>query len=319
MPSPSRCLTAGDAHAFVRDQAVHEQTSSPRVGLELEVHTFPVGDRSRRVDLAPLASLVRALDGALPCRSRVTIEPGGQVEISTLPCHSVGDAIDATRSDLRALTSALVDIGIATEASGFDRVRPPVRLVDAPRYRAMETYFDSSGPEGRLMMCNSASMQINVDIDGDIRDAWRAAQLVADRLGREFSQPCPNRRELWASIDPSRTAPVGGRDPREAWARYALGARVMFIRIDDDECLPVLDGLTFCEWIEHGHAAGWPTEADLAEHLTTLFPPVRPRGFLELRTIDALDDATWPVAATRAVELLVDGAPRRALLENECR
>ena len=169
------------------------------------------------------------------------------------------------------------------------------------------------------MMCNTASMQINVDIDGDVHDAWRAATLAASLLGARFSEPGPNRLDLWSRIDRSRTAPVIGDDPADAWAAYALAARVMFIRRADDDCVAVLDGTTFGEWIERGHPLGWPTEADLTEHLTTLFPPVRPRGFLEVRTIDALDDARWPAAAEFAVSLLLDGPQRRKALELACR
>ena len=319
MPSPSRCLTAGDAFCFVRDLAVHQPTGSPRVGLELEWLTFPTIDRSQRVDPTALTPVLDALEGVLPCSSRLTVEPGGQVEISTLPCDSVGDAIDAARTDTATVRSALRDEGIEIVGAGLDRCRPPSRVVDTPRYRAMETYFDQAGSEGRTMMCNSASMQINVDFDGDACEAWQAANLVASTLGARFSEPSPNRLDVWSRIDRTRTAPVGGHDPGEAWATYALDARVMFIRGDDDECVPVLDGTTFTDWIGHGHPLGWPTPADLAEHLTTLFPPVRPRGFLELRTIDALDDSLWPVAAEAAVAMLLDGPQRRAALELACR
>jgi glutamate--cysteine ligase len=312
-------LTAGDAFCFVRDLAVHEPTGTPRIGLELEWLTFPTADRSRRVELTDLTPTLHALAGMLPCGSRVTVEPGGQVEISTPACDSVADAIDAARADVAVVRGVLHDNGIETTGAGLDRSRPPARVVDSPRYRAMETYFDHAGPEGRTMMCNSASMQINVDFDGDVREAWRAANLVAPMLGARFSEPSPNRLDLWSRIDRTRSAPVVGDDPGEAWATYALAARVMFIRRSDDECIAVLDGTTFRDWIERGHALGWPTEADLAEHLTTLFPPVRPRGYLELRTIDALDDSQWPVAAETAVAMLLDGPARRTALELTCR
>jgi glutamate--cysteine ligase len=285
----------------------------------LEWLTFPIADRTRRVHLTDLAPALRALDGALPCGSRLTVEPGGQVEISTVPCSSVADAIDAARTDTACVRRVLRDEGIEIVAAGLDRDRPPSRVVDNARYRAMERYFDHAGFEGRMMMCNSASMQINVDFDGDPRDAWRAANLAASVVGARFSERRPNRLDLWARIDRTRSAPVAGDDPGEAWAAYALAARVMFIRRSDDDCVPVLDGSTFRDWIERGHPLGWPTEADLAEHLTTLFPPVRPRGWLELRTIDALDDSRWPVAAEMAVALLLDGPERRAALELACR
>jgi glutamate--cysteine ligase len=285
----------------------------------LEWLTFSTADRSRRVDLAGLSPALEALDGALPCGSRLTVEPGGQVEISTPPLDSVADAIDAAHTDVAVMRRALREHDIEIVGAGLDRCRPPTRVVDSPRYRAMETYFDHAGSEGRTMMCNTAAMQINVDFDGDPVEAWRAANLVAPMLGARFSEPLPNRLDVWSRIDQSRTAAVVGDDPGEAWATYALAARVMFLRRSVDDCVPLLDGTTFGDWIERGHPLGWPTEADLAEHLTTLFPPVRPRGYLEIRTIDALDDSRWPVAAEMAVTMLLDGPERRAALELACR
>jgi glutamate--cysteine ligase len=66
--------------------------------------------------------------------------------------------------------------------------------------------------------------------------------------------------------------------------------------------------MTFSRWLTHGHECGWPTVDDLAYHTTTLFPPVRPRGWLELRMIDALPEAWWPVAVAVTTALLDDPA-----------
>ena len=269
--------------------------------------------------MAEIEPVFSRLNGHLPCHSGLTLEPGGQVEISTRPFDAIDDAIDAARTDAAVLRTTLADHGIDMVATGLDRERMPLRILDTARYRAMQTYFDSAGFAGRTMMCNTASMQINIDVDGDARDAWQAAHAVATLLGDQHGGPCPNRREIWACIDATRTSAVGGSEPGDAWATYALAARVMFIRSSADDCIPILDGTTLADWVEHGHPLGWPTEADVLEHLTTLFPPVRPRGFLELRTIDALDDATWPVVAELAVSMLLDGPARRDLLEHACR
>jgi glutamate--cysteine ligase len=315
VPSPSRCLTAGDALTFVRDRAVHPPAESPRIGLELEWLTYHQHDRRRRVTPCDLAPVLRAVP-ELPCHGRITVEPGGQVELSSSPQPTVADAIDATRTDMRVLRDALAEADIALEGAGLDRVRPPERVVDVGRYRAMETYFDSFGPHGRTMMCNSASLQVNVDVDGDPSDAWRAASLAAPLLARFFNAPSPNRMDVWSGIDVTRAAPVRGDEPSSAWATYALDARVMFIRIDPDDCVAVLDGMTFADWLQRGHPLGWPTQADLAEHLTTLFPPVRPRGWFEIRTIDALGDECWPRAVELCAALLLEGSDRRRLLSN---
>ncbi|HSS11418.1 MAG TPA: glutamate-cysteine ligase family protein, partial [Acidimicrobiales bacterium] len=70
---------------------------------------------------------------------------------------------------------------------------------------------------------------------------------------------------------------------------------------------PVLDGpLTARDWVLDGHSLGWPTSDDLSYHLTTLFPPIRPKRWLELRMIDALPDPWWRVPVAVAAAWLDD-------------
>ncbi|HLF41586.1 MAG TPA: glutamate-cysteine ligase family protein, partial [Acidimicrobiia bacterium] len=95
-------------------------------------------------------------------------------------------------------------------------------------------------------------------------------------------------------------------DPAATWARYALGARVMLVRHDPERFEPVLHPLTFGQWAAGGRDGRFPTLDDLEYHLTTLFPPVRLRGWLELRMIDALPDPWWQVPVAVAVALLGD-------------
>jgi glutamate--cysteine ligase len=306
VPSPTRCLTAGDAISFVRDRAVRRPSGPPLVGFELEWLTHPSDHPDRRVTPADLQAALQGVH--LPCGGSTSIEPGGQIELSSVAVPSLSDALDAAITDAAVLRGALASAGIVTGDDALDTVRAPERVVSAPRYVAMEAYFDSFGAHGRTMMCNTASIQVNVDPGGEPCTAWRAASAAAAVLPALFGHPLiePNRQSIWAGIDPTRTAPVGGNDPGEAWARYALAARVMFVRTGADVCTPVLDGMTFASWIADGHQSGWPTIDDLAEHLTTLFPPVRPRGFLELRTIDAMPDDRWPLAAAVAAAIVLD-------------
>jgi glutamate--cysteine ligase len=281
--------------------------------LELEWLTHPRDDPARRVTPDALQAALSGVD--LPCGSTTSIEPGGQIEISTAPFPSLPAALDAAATDASVLRSALRRAGIETSAEAVDRNRAPERVVTAARYCAMEAYFDSFGDEGRHMMCNTASLQVNVDPGGDPCTAWLAASAMASVLPALVGVPGPEptRRSLWAAIDPSRTAPVIGADAGDGWARYALAARVMFIRVDDELCEPVLEPLTFGEWVDGGHPLGWPDAEDLLEHLTTLFPPVRPRGFLELRTLDALPDDRWPAAAALAASVILDDEAARSV------
>jgi glutamate--cysteine ligase len=301
VPSPSRCLTAGDAFSIVRDRAVARPSEPPKVGFELEWLTHPTDDPSCRVTPAALTAALAST--RLPAGGTTSIEPGGQIELATPPSPSLTAALDAALLDAGVLRGALRDAGIETVAAPIDE-RPPMRVLDAARYRAMEAYFDSFGTEGRTMMCNTASLQVNVDPVGDPCTAWRAVNIAAAVLGDG------RRRAVWSAIDPTRTAPVEGDDIGASWATYALDARVMFIRIDADTCVPILDGSTMRGWLSKGHRLGWPTVDDVLEHLTTLFPPVRPRGFFEVRTLDAQDDDAWPALATTVATFALD--PRAA-------
>nr|MDQ3879402.1 glutamate-cysteine ligase family protein [Actinomycetota bacterium] len=118
----------------------------------------------------------------------------------------------------------------------------------------------------------------------------------------------------WFSLDPPRTSPVGGNDPAESWARYALDAPVMFVSEGGDRLVAQATPLTFAQWIARGHAVGYPDMADVALHLTTLFPPVRPRGWLELRMIDMLPLEWARAAVAVAHTVLTDREVREAVM-----
>ncbi|MGH8971561.1 MAG: glutamate-cysteine ligase family protein, partial [Actinomycetes bacterium] len=151
--------------------------------------------------------------------------------------------------------------------------------------------------------------------DADVARRWALANdltplLVAAfansplRLGRPTGLAC-TRAQVWARIDASRTSRPVGDDPAEAWARYALDARVLLVRSAEGPWVAA-PGITFREWVDGRTPWGRPTHDDLAYHLTTLFPPVRPHGWLELRAVDALPDHQWPVAAAVVTALVED-------------
>ena len=94
------------------------------------------------------------------------------------------------------------------------------------------------------------------------------------------------------------------------WTRYLLDANVMLIRLDEDTFVPLAETLPFERWIEEGHELGYPDLGDLEYHITTLFPPVRARGWLELRMIDALPDPLWRAAVAVTAALLDDPEAR---------
>jgi glutamate--cysteine ligase len=184
----------------------------------------------------------------------------------------------------------------------------------------MSTYFETHSKEGGLpMMCTTASVQVCVDIGADSGDAvrrWRLAHSLGPLLIAAFANSPlqagrrtglkSTRQAIWNALDPGRTTVPIGSDPAEAWARYTLDAKVMMRRTPDGGW--VADpGTSFREWV----AAGEVTREDLEYHLSTLFPPVRPRGWYELRMIDALPEPYWPVPVALVTALLDDPVASR--------
>jgi glutamate--cysteine ligase len=122
---------------------------------------------------------------------------------------------------------------------------------------------------------------------------------------------------VWRHTDPTRTrAPAYDGDPRDAWADYALDAAVLCIRSDEPHAWTSPPGLTFRGWLD-GAVPGLrpPTMEDLDYHLTTLFPPVRPRGWLELRMIDSQHGDEWVVPAAVCAALFDDPVAAEAAWE----
>jgi glutamate--cysteine ligase len=305
MPQSTRSLTAADVSDHIRS-TIFTSSIEGRVGAEIE--WFPVYEDDPGA-YVPLDRLQQILDpsGPLPCGGTLTFEPGGQIEISSSAGQSVSATCTALHSDLACMRDKLTPHGIKLVGVGLDPIRDGLRVLDLPRYEAMEAYFDAGWPEGRSMMRATASVHVNLDVAGieDGAQRWRLVHALGPTLCAVFANSAiargkptgwkSSRLALWQAIDPSRTlptAPVG--DPVHVWSAYALQARVMFIR-NNDTAEHVAERLTFADWLESGHPLGFPDLSDLKIHLTTLFPPIRPKGWLELRMVDALPDPWWRV------------------------
>ena len=275
---------------------------------------FDESDTRRIVPLDELVAIVAEL-GPLPGGSAVTFEPGGQLELSSPPAAGIEAACAALERDHDRVAAALRPRGYRLVALGVDPIRTPFRQLHQPRYDAMERFFDADGPDGRRMMSRTAALQVNVDngAGAECERRWRLAHRVGPALVATFaSSPlaegeptgwASSRLATWLAIDPSRTSACpGGIDE---WIAFALDANVLLVR-DDDRMVAVTERLPFSAWITRGGLGRAPTLHDLDYHLTTLFPPVRPRGFLEVRYLDALPAPWWRVAAAVVVALLCD-------------
>jgi glutamate--cysteine ligase len=315
-------------------------TAVDLVGLELEAHCFDIADPMRRPGWRELCDVIKST-GDLPCGSRVTVEPGGAVELSTAPVPGVLAAVDALTADRAVLRTAFARAGLGLVLLGADPLRPPHRVNPGARYRAMEQHFAAvgTGAAGAAMMTSTASVQVNVDAGP--ASGWADRVRLAHALGPTMIAIAANspllagsfsgwrsaRQRVWGRLDIARCGPIlgaNGDDPASDWARYALRAPVMLVRSPNGAtsstgaaspatsitAAPVTDNVAFVDWVDgQAELAGRrPTAADLDYHLTTLFPPVRPRGWLEIRYLDSVPDALWPALVFTLVTLLDDPA-----------
>jgi len=134
-------------------------------------------------------------------------------------------------------------------------------------------------------------------------------------LSGKFSGWRSTRQRVWSQLDSARCGPIlaaSGDDPGTDWSRYALKAPVMLVNNPDGNAdsaaVPVTHRVPFADWADGRELLGGrrPTRSDLEYHLTTLFPPVRPRQWLEIRYLDSVPNAIWPAVVFMLVTLLDD-------------
>jgi glutamate--cysteine ligase len=258
----------------------------------------------RPVDPAELAA---GFDPAFVAAARPSFEPGGQLELSPPPRGGVAETVD----DLLRLRDRAAAIaarrGVRLESVGTNPYHScadvPLRT-PTPRYLAMQTEFDRYGPDGRRMMRLTASLQVCVDIlPGPAGvEQWLVANLAGPALAVAFANSAAldgrptgvpgARTRIWRGIDPRRTGYDGRHldpvDPVGAYHAFAAAAPRLAI----------------------------PDAADPTYHLSTLFPPVRPRGgYLEVRYLDAQPVHRVGEAVRTVVVLLYDARARRDALD----
>jgi glutamate--cysteine ligase len=315
-------LTSANSAALHIGGACLEDGPVGRVGLEVEAHSYDLSDPRRRPGWEELTEAIAGAPG-LPGGSTVTVEPGGAVELSGPPVDGPLPAITAMTADRAVLQAAFADAGLGLVLLGADPLRPPMRVNPGARYRAMEQFFAAShtGAAGSAMMTSTASVQVN--LDAGPRAGWASRVRLAHALGPtmiaiaanspllggKFSGWRSTRQRVWSQLDSARCGPIlgaSGDDPASDWARYALRAPVMLVH--NPGAVPVTNWVPFADWADGRALVGGrrPTEADLDYHLTTLFPPVRPRRWLEIRYLDSVPDAVWPAVVFTLVTLLDD-------------
>jgi glutamate--cysteine ligase len=263
--------------------------------------------------------------------SAVTVEPGGQIELSGPPEAGVAPAVARLRFEGTGARLALADRRLGLAYAGADPARPSRRVNPRPRYRAIEQHFAATGRAvaRQVMMNSTAALQVN--LQAGPRGGWPARVARAYRLGPTLvavaaSSPWLHSRDTgwksvrqraWGGLDARTCGPVPGcaprpgrdesLDPASAWARFAMRAPVTFVRAGDD-VLAVGCSVPFSQWASGAVKLGNrpPRAADLETHLSTLFPPVRLRGYLEVRYLDMSAPRWWPAIAAVTATLMDD-------------
>lgn len=300
--SPIR--TTAEAGAYIAS-VCFKHGPPRRIGIELEWLLTDPDDPLRHPDLHLLRTALgphapRTLSpdspaAPLPAGGLVTVEPGGQVEISSAPATSCARLIEKMRRDIDCLDRLLLPTGFRLSDSAADAERSGRRILHTPRYDAMAAGFARISTAGAVMMCATAATQICVDLGRPEEAAlrWQAAHLLGPVLLAAFANSpadgqVSTRMAAWWALDPVRTEPPGSFELAD-YVRRALDTPVLARQHPAGDWL-VREPVSLRDWL----TAGEPIAThDIDLHLSMLFPPVRPQGYLELRYLDAQPEGEW--------------------------
>jgi glutamate--cysteine ligase len=235
----------------------------------------------------------------------ISLEPGGQLELSGAPLRSLHETCAETNEHLEQVKTVATEIGAGYLGLGF---HPSARIEDVPvmpkgRYGIMKRYMPRVGGLGLEMMFRTCTIQVNLDFssEADMVKKFRvglALQPIATAMfaASPLREGKPNgflsyRSHIWTDVDNDRSGmlPWVFEDGMsfERYVDYALDVPMYFVYRDGkyhdvagksfrDFMARKLPGLEHIE----------PTMADWADHLTTIFPEVRLKKFLEMRGAD---------------------------------
>ena len=237
--------------------------------------------------------------------ANVSLEPGGQFELSGAPLADM-QAIDAeTRGHLDEVAAVAGDLGLGYLALGFHPTvtREQTPVMPKGRYAIMRRYMPLVGGQGLDMMFRTCTVQANLDFasEADMVAKFRtslALQPIATALfaNSPFREGKPTgflstRANVWTDTDADRTGMLDfvfeDGFGFEAYARYALTVPMYFVKRGDTYI--DVAGKSFGDFID-GKLAERPGERasmkDWADHVTTIFPEVRLKTYLEMRGAD---------------------------------
>jgi len=238
-------------------------------------------------------------------RCSITLEPGGQFELSGAPLETVHQTCDEVHEHLRQVREVCDELGLGMLGLGFDPKsrREDVSWMPKGRYRIMRDYMPKRGGHGLDMMLRTCTVQANLDYqsEADMVKKFRASlalQPVASALfaNSPFTEGKPNgyqsyRSFVWTDLDPDRSGmlPFVFEDGFgfERYVDYLLDVPMYFVYRDGNYI--DASGQSFRDFIAGKLPAlpgEVPTMTDWVDHSTTAFPEVRLKTYLEMRGAD---------------------------------
>ncbi len=246
----------------------------------------------------------RRLIALLKDRASISLEPGGQIELSGAPLATIRETCREFTRHVDLVKEVSHDMGIVWLALGADPVHEVAEIPRMPkaRYDIMRRYLPGQGSLALDMMHSTATVQANFDYasEADMASKLRAAMACSPLSSALFANSpilagkesgfVSRRVEIWRHMDPDRCgllpfvfeADFGYED----YARWALDIPMFFL-IRDHRYRQATE-VTFRQFLENGFQGESATLGDWDVHLTTLFPEVRLKRVIEVRGSDAV-------------------------------
>jgi glutamate--cysteine ligase len=235
--------------------------------------------------------------------SRITLEPGAQLELSGAPhrtLHEVAEEVRRHLDELRSVSDPRKRVWIGFGNQPVSSWRE-IELLPKKRYDIMTRYLPSRGELSLAMMRETAALQLNLDYkdEEDAMEKFRLSMAVSPLLTALFANSCisggrsngflTRRAYIWQHTDPSRCgfierlyhADAGFRD----YIEYALDVPMLFV-VRDENWVEIAGRITFRRYMETGYQGYRPTWGDWLLHLSTLFTESRFKPYLEVRGAD---------------------------------
>ncbi|GEM_PF-6081817 len=342
---------------FEENVKIGIDNSCGKIGIEIELFCFKINnlekydDKSRKyIAIDDLKSIYSVLDKFLNHYykgrfnkevtdeviyeindvGKITFEPAGQLEISTIPFNTLNNLFDILEDFLLKLEKAFNQENMMLIWSGCDPYHhiEKLNIINKKnRYKVLSDYFNRIGSYGIKMMLQTASIHINIDLGKEdvFVKRWSALNLISpfiiaifansSKVGNEITDFVSYRNYIWINADKSRTGfPLdfikfgGNENPINQYYEFSLDANTF-------------NNISFRNWLLNSLSNLESNKKELKNHMTTLFPNVRLREYFEVRYVDCPKKEWFPVPIIVIIALIYNDDILNWILDkfNTCR